>query len=127
MSLIRRHSAPRTPPPHIATTLIKKIIFIVLINILKRKIPYPPNFNKTPAKIIDPATGASTCAFGSQRWTKYIGNLMTKAITAIIVYKNHEDAIWPKIKNLKDKNLNPNLKALKINNTTSRGKDPNSV
>jgi hypothetical protein len=25
-----------------------------------RNKPYPPNFNKTPAKIIDPETGAST-------------------------------------------------------------------
>jgi hypothetical protein len=27
---------------------------------LIRKMPYPPNFNKIPARIMDPATGAST-------------------------------------------------------------------
>ena len=27
--------------------------------------PYPPNFNKTPANITDPATGASTCTCGN--------------------------------------------------------------
>lgn len=35
--------------------------------------PYPPNFKRIPARIIDPATGASTWALGSHRWTKYSG------------------------------------------------------
>jgi hypothetical protein len=43
--------------------------------------PYPPNFNITPAKIIDPATGASTWAFNSHKCTEYIGNLAKKAPT----------------------------------------------
>lgn len=30
-----------------------------------RSIPYPPSFRRTLAKIIDPAAGASTWAFGS--------------------------------------------------------------
>jgi hypothetical protein len=29
-------------------------------NILNRNTPYPPNFNNTPAKTIEPETGAST-------------------------------------------------------------------
>jgi hypothetical protein len=33
---------------------------IFLIFEIIRNIPYPPNFNNTAAKIIDPATGAST-------------------------------------------------------------------
>lgn len=32
-----------------------------------RKIPYPPSFRRSPARIIDPATGASTWAFGSHK------------------------------------------------------------
>lgn len=32
-----------------------------------RMMPYPPSFSRTAARIIDPAIGASTCAFGSQR------------------------------------------------------------
>ena len=32
------------------------------------------------AKNIDPATGASTWAFGSHRWTKKMGNFTKKAI-----------------------------------------------
>jgi len=32
-----------------------------------RKRPYPPSLRRTPAKIMEPATGASTCALGSHR------------------------------------------------------------
>lgn len=41
--------------------------------------PYPPSFNKTAARIMEPATGASTCAFGSQRCVPYMGNFTKKA------------------------------------------------
>lgn len=36
-------------------------------NIVTRSIPYPPSFNRIAARTIDPAMGASTWAFGSQR------------------------------------------------------------
>lgn len=39
-----------------------------------RSSPYPPSFRRTAAKIIDPAMGASTCAFGSHRCVVNIGN-----------------------------------------------------
>jgi len=42
---------------------------------MTRIIPYPPNFNRIAAKIIDPATGASTWALGNHRWVINIGNL----------------------------------------------------
>lgn len=45
-----------------------------------RIIPYPPSFSRTAASTIDPATGASTCAFGSHRWTPYNGILTKNAI-----------------------------------------------
>lgn len=32
-----------------------------------RESPYPPNFSRMAARIIDPAMGASTWAFGSHR------------------------------------------------------------
>ena len=35
----------------------------------KRSRPYPPSLRRTPASTIDPDTGASTWALGSQRWT----------------------------------------------------------
>lgn len=45
-----------------------------------RIIPYPPSFNRIAARIMDPAIGASTWAFGSHRWTPYNGILIIKAI-----------------------------------------------
>lgn len=47
--------------------------------------PYPPSFNRTAAKIIDPSRGASTWAFGSHRWKINIGIFTRKAIINIIV------------------------------------------
>src|SRR6516225_5892353 len=41
----------------------------------KRSKPYPPIFNRMPARMTDPAVGASTCASGSQVWTGHIGTL----------------------------------------------------
>lgn len=49
------------------------IIFLAVINI-RRQIPYPPSFNKIAAKIILPAIGASTCAFGSHKCIMNIGS-----------------------------------------------------
>ena len=40
--------------------------------------PYPAIFNNTPAKITDPAVGASTCASGNQVWNGHIGIFTTK-------------------------------------------------
>jgi len=36
-------------------------------NFISRINPYPPSFSKIAARIIDPATGASTWAFGNHR------------------------------------------------------------
>lgn len=38
-----------------------------------RRSPYLPSFRRIPARIIEPATGASTWAFGSHRWVRYRG------------------------------------------------------
>jgi len=38
----------------------------------------PPNFNKIPAKIIDPKVGASTWAIGNHIWSPYKGNFTAK-------------------------------------------------
>src|ERR1700686_3969444 len=45
----------------------------------KRMNPYVPIFNKTPARITDPAVGASVCASGSQVWNGNIGTLIANA------------------------------------------------
>src|SRR6202167_2316942 len=41
----------------------------------KRMNPYAPIFSSTPARITEPAVGASTCASGSQVCTGHIGTL----------------------------------------------------
>lgn len=55
-----------------------------------RIIPYPPSFSSTAARTIEPATGASTCAFGNQRWTPYNGIFTRKAIR----HPAHQ-ILWP--------------------------------
>lgn len=45
-----------------------------------RIIPYPPSFSKIASRIMDPAMGASTWAFGSHKCTPYKGILIIKAI-----------------------------------------------
>src|SRR5205823_11817672 len=45
----------------------------------KRIKPYVPIFKSTPARITDPAVGASTWASGSQVWNGKIGTLMANA------------------------------------------------
>src|SRR6516165_5269100 len=42
----------------------------------KRIKPYVPIFSRTPARITEPAVGASTCASGNQVWNGNIGTLM---------------------------------------------------
>lgn len=56
-------------PPHRAN-IEKDILRGVRVNGIirwRRNMPYPPNFRRTAARIIDPATGASTWALGSHR------------------------------------------------------------
>src|SRR5579864_128387 len=45
----------------------------------KRINPYVPIFNRTPARMTDPAVGASVCASGSQVWNGNIGTLIANA------------------------------------------------
>ena len=58
---------PNSPPPK--TDILKKNLTITpdIIKGLTQIIPYPPNFNKTPARTIEPITGASTCALGNHK------------------------------------------------------------
>ncbi len=44
-----------------------------------RSSPYVPILRRTPARMTDPAVGASTCASGSQVWNGKSGTLMAKA------------------------------------------------
>ena len=44
------------------------------------KNPYAPIFRSTPARMMLPAVGASTCASGNQVWNGNIGTFMAKAM-----------------------------------------------
>lgn len=69
-----------TPPiKAIVITGPNNILFIKLNIIIIRANPYPPSFSKIAAKIMDPATGASTWALGSHKWTENSGNFTRNA------------------------------------------------
>jgi formaldehyde-activating enzyme involved in methanogenesis len=65
--------------------IVIKIGFKNTITLLNKGIknltkPYAPNFNNKPAKIIEPAVGASTCASGNQKCKGTTGIFIAKAI-----------------------------------------------
>src|SRR5271154_6192701 len=55
----------------------------------KRRKPCVPIFSRTPARITEPAVGASTCASGSQVWNGHIGIL-----TANEARKANHAQVW---------------------------------
>jgi len=70
-SVIRKMAILSSPPPPHATIIVMVVKFRLRVPIrLEMHIPYPPNFKSTPARTIDPATGASTWALGSHKWPK---------------------------------------------------------
>jgi len=59
------------------------VCVVFIISLFIRIKPYPPNFSRIAARIIDPATGASTWAFGSHMCIENKGNLARKASISI--------------------------------------------
>jgi len=58
-------AAPQIPTPRTNKfQAIPKLKVAITLN------PKVPSFSKMAAKIMDPNTGASTCALGSHLWTK---------------------------------------------------------
>lgn len=98
------------------------------IKLINRIAPYPPNFNKIAAKIIDPTTGASTWALGNQRCTAKRGNLTKKAknkASKCIEDKKEKKEMWRLISDIekKEKKLfNENWRII-----IKRGRDANTV
>lgn len=95
------------------------------IPLATRIIPYPPNFRRIAARIIEPATGASTWALGSHKCTRYKGSFTEKAR----INKNdikydvkHSMLLSWRIKKLA---LPTSLERIIID--TSRGRDANTV
>jgi len=60
ISLFIKHTTLNSLPPNKEKIIKNKVRFSLFTNMIIRINPYPPNFNKTPAKIMDPPTGAST-------------------------------------------------------------------
>lgn len=92
-SVCRIHTHPARVPP-IRDTLITKEALILFrrINLdANRRRPYLPNFSRIPARIMEPATGASTWAFGSQRCVIYRGVLTRNAKIVIIHQRGRTD------------------------------------
>jgi hypothetical protein len=74
-----------TAPPITANTTINLITFSDISGLLNRNNPTPANFKRIPANIIEPYTGASTCALGSHICTPKIGNFTRNAVKIITV------------------------------------------
>ena len=55
--------------------------------------PYPPSFSRIAAKIIDPAMGASTWAFGSHKCVMKRGSLTRNAVFKIIHNQGVEEPL----------------------------------
>lgn len=51
--------------------------------VVSRINPYPPSFNNNPARIMEPAIGASTWAFGNQRCSVNRGSFTMNASTVL--------------------------------------------
>jgi hypothetical protein len=68
----RRHRSLAIQAPHRLKVMIGDLILVTMSGKLydTRNRPYLPSFSRMPARIIDPATGASTWALGSHRWTE---------------------------------------------------------
>jgi len=77
---------PEISAPHNLNEEIIKIILLFIIILYLEIIinPYLPNFKSIAANLIDPATGASTWAFGNHKCVKYIGVFTRNAIIIII-------------------------------------------
>jgi len=72
-------------PPTIATDIIGfiNILFMWPKIIIIRASPYPPSLSRMAARIIEPATGASTWALGSHKCTENSGNFTINASVSI--------------------------------------------
>jgi len=75
-SVCRMHISLIIRPPIVENAITRLLILIKSFTqkFMHRIKPYPPSFNKIPARIIDPARGASTWALGNHRCKKKIGN-----------------------------------------------------
>lgn len=93
MSDCRMQIIPVTMAPHNEIAMSNLVTLeennFVTVYMIRSK-PYPPSFSKIAAKIIEPAIGASTCAFGSHKCTKNMGSFTRNPITIIsLIYSKY--------------------------------------
>lgn len=126
MSLFIIH---RTPKMALPTNERDTIILSILLGTIKkdtRIIPYPPSFNKIPARTMDPETGASTWALGNHRWNKKIGNLIKKARIKNSLKNIFTSPVKP-LKNIIIPILAVDLNNIKLSITSNKGREPKRV
>ena len=70
---------PMSPSTSIAFTTAGSVAAAGKKGSPKRRKPYTPILSSTPARITEPAVGASTCASGSQVWNGKSGTLIANA------------------------------------------------
>jgi hypothetical protein len=113
------------PPTILNTIHIKFKDNILLINKgLIRIRPYPPSLSNTPAKIIEPLTGASTCAFGNHKCTINIGIFTRNAKTIAMPVIGVKLKGFSKINKLKSKD--PKVASTQ-KMVTNKGREANNV
>lgn len=81
-SVCRRHMREVVIAPHRAMLMIRDVMVDLLggKKRIMRSMPYPPNFRRIAARIIEPAIGASTWALGSHRCVRNRGSLTINAM-----------------------------------------------
>lgn len=114
-----------TAPPIKARDWMKGTQQLIEIKGRQRHAPYPPNFNNKAARIMEPTTGASTWALGSQRWAEKIGNFTINLSMRVKAIRN-----WGSLDRL-TMNLilkkDAGEKVLLIRSHTRRGKEAVTV
>jgi len=73
-SVVFKHVIPTRTEPITLTAMQTNFHEVFWANWENRINPAPPSFNRMPAKIMEPNTGASTWAKGSHKCTPYIGS-----------------------------------------------------
>lgn len=81
ISVKHKHTNLTAITPHIFSANKKFVIFelVAMVSGITLMSPYPPNFSRIPARIMEPLTGASTCAFGSHKCTPHMGTFTRNA------------------------------------------------
>jgi hypothetical protein len=94
------------PPIRLKIAIAEVILEFALITGTNKNTPYPPSFSKMAASTIEPATGASTWALGSHKWTPYMGyftknpainnSIIREGVTSIALAETLEVSILKK-------------------------------